>query len=537
MKNYQAMFLKSFPVFGLRSAQFLAFLWLMASCGGGGGVSSKHVKIPQDVTMAVSVDMKSISSKAENWKEIFEQDLLDNLDEDTDKLQEAFGKALASDVNFDQKAYFFFSYTPEGKENYFGASFLLNDPAKFEQDLTEGEVKYEIKTDGDLKYVLLEDEGLMGWKGETALIYSMEGGVEEAKLKEGFDRIFATEASNSLSANSSEFKNIDGGGHDVAVWWDQKKLNQISSDFEDMKESSPALAKIYQAYRVGTIGLDFNKGEVLVKSVSHLDKNHSQELKGLIKSGMNEGMIGSFPTKVPSAMLGLALNMQAIYDLVKEEPSIKDAENDVQRDLGMSMQELFDTFNGDYFVATQDLKMEQIIRNPQPEFVLAIGINNKENIDKIMQKGVDAGAFRKTGDLYTVSAGLPSELYMIEKNDVLYATMSEAYKDDLMQGNGKLDSKYVKIASDKSAVFYLSIQEIVRQIPNEFMSSTEAKVFKNEVAPQLDAMITSSGSISGEKLEGEMKVTFTDKSKNSLALIGEMIKKMEGADEPVSQLQ
>lgn len=535
MKNKSSIikgFLRETYVFTL--AGLLIFGFLLPSCSGGGG-SSNLVNIPQDASFVMNIDFKSLSDKSKDFKSIFNRDFLESMEMSTSEMlemQEAYENIVNSGVDYKQKSFIFAKISQNKDENYFAATFMLEDPAKFEAALKKSKEKFDIKTEGGLKY-FAKDGVILGWRKKTALLYGIDNKkAEVAKLKESFEKIFKTSDAESLKAKNAEFKESLASAKDFTMWMDaQKIMNMAQEDMDEMAKESPFMAEMVKSTSSYTFEISFEKGEIVMESITHLDKSKSAKYESLLKSGIQNKLMKSLPIKVPSMMMGFAIGMKPLYEMSKDDKWMKDLDESVKT-MKMTAKEVFDMLDGEIILLTKDLKTSTLIQDPQPEFALAIGINDKKLMDKMLSAFSNQGLIEKKGDFYEAK-GLPRPIFLIEKNKALYLTMTESYKNDIIKGNGQLESKYTKLSADNSFVFFMGIKELLSQWPEEYMTP-DIQSFKDNVLPELESMESYSTTVKNHKARGKAVLKFTNKSKNSLLILTEIIEKTSKKEKAVS---
>ncbi|GAB4405973.1 MAG: hypothetical protein OHK0053_32060 [Microscillaceae bacterium] len=509
----------------------LTGLLLTTACGGGGkGISEKLVQIPNDVSFVVSMDFKALTSKAKNWKDGL-SNFYESLENDPDApSRELAMKILDSGFDLKERAYIFGKVGAKSKDSYFGATFLLNDPAKLEKAMAELKDKPQVKKEGDIKYIYnKKGDGIFGWKGNTGLLIGGEGLEDEKAALALFKKLFATKASESLGEKNETFRQVNGKSYDIAFWIDQRRLNEINKEsLEALVNVSPILSELSQISLYSTGGINFNNGEVLVEGLSILDKEKSKKFEAVLQKSIQGNVVKASPIKNPSAMMGFGLGMNAIYELVKNEESIKQMDTNLQM-FELTAKDLFEMMSGDFFLSTADLKVNSFFRKPETEFVLSIGIANEKTLDKLLDKLATLQVLKKQGDYFAVQG--PGNVVLAKKDKALHVTLTKSLMDNIMSGRGGLGSDFQKMANGNSFVFYMNIPEIYGQI--EVVTGGDP-VFKKEIIPQMVAVSIDTKPIKNNQTQSTLKITFKDKSQNSLAIIGEMIKKAQRQNAPVS---
>ncbi|NJO02452.1 MAG: DUF4836 family protein [Bacteroidia bacterium] len=161
-------------------------------------------------------------------------------------------------------------------------SFMLKDVSQFEQAVADSKETSEVKSDGNLKYVI-DDDVILGWKGLNVLVVGLEEKGSEAQLKAKLLNLLNTPLNESLPQANQRFKKLDGENHDLAFWADQVKLNTLNQG--PSLEDADFTGRIMNATQYSTGGINFKKGEINGSFVLHLDpKKPKNTRKCLIKA-------------------------------------------------------------------------------------------------------------------------------------------------------------------------------------------------------------------------------------------------------------
>ncbi|NJO02453.1 MAG: DUF4836 family protein, partial [Bacteroidia bacterium] len=216
----------------------------------------------------------------------------------------------------------------------------------------------------------------------------------------------------------------------------------------------------------------------------------------MFDKGVQTKYIQSIPIQIPSIMMGMDMNMENLYEAIKNERYVLDAEDRLKADLDklkLSTKDIFKALTGDFFIASGDLQIEAMIQgqNIQPDFTLVAGIKNQNVLKQLLEEKAQDGDLQNQGNFYvTQDQQTGSPLYLIPKKDAFYITMSESLREQIIDGKKALDGKYSRLASDKGFVMYVNLKEIFRQVPPNLMELVpNGRVVRSEVIPKLDGLM------------------------------------------------
>jgi hypothetical protein len=521
-----------FSVYFKTSLYALSLILFLTTCrGGGSSISDKHVQIPADASFVLSINLKNLSNKAKDWKEIWDKDFLKNLDTDRREFNKFAYELLHSGLDLEQKAYLFGKLEKESGNNYYALSFIIKNPADFEKALTNNEYKTSIKTSGELKYASFKEE-MVVWKNNSGLVigYQEAEKSSENQLLMHAQKLFALKTAESLTAKNQVFRELEIGNKDFSMWFDIARFTNLSGEVEGFKSFNKATNDLVNMLEYGTFSLNFENGQIVSESITHLNKELSNKYKSILKDGIHEKIIKGIPIPSPSLMFGFGLGMKGMYDIMKDDENIKNYES-IANNMGLTTQEYFELFSGDFILATRNFDLLNILSNPNPEFVLAIGIANKKNLGKLIkniQKEAN-GMLDDRGDFYVIQAG-DYKIFLVEKNDALYITSTESFKNDLTTGKNPMESKYSAIAKGNSFAMFFNFSELFKQIPEDNLDNPEGKAFEQYVKPELETFDAVAGTIRNSEIKGKSVLKLKNKSKNALAIWLNMTKKMAEAN-------
>lgn len=494
-------------------------LLLLNACGGGNsGAIGKLVKVPQDANFVVSINFKSLSAKNKDFYKILPEESIDL------KKTKVLQKLINKGIDLSGTALVFGKTTKEQQQVYVAINFILKDVTAFEKALNELENKAKIGTSGGIKYAY-HDNNLIGWKGQTALIVGIDDASEETLLKK-MKEFLATKSSESLSAKNKDYQKFIRKSNDISMWIDYDNAEDYLN-FRNINPDSKALAEVAKASMYSTVALNFENGKVVLDVNSFLDKNLKAAYKEVFKKTIANKIIRSIPIKTPSSLLGLAVNMKPLYEILKTEEGIINFDK-TPNPAKLSSEDLFDLFNGDFLLTTETLQIQDALRSKyNPDMVLAVGINNKKTLEKLISAAEEINGLNKKGDYYEAKVS-DYTFYLIEKGDILYLTSTEKMKDDILKGKGSMQNEQSKVAEGNGLVMYLNLQEIIKQLPAAWMGFIPEDT-KENLLPQLGSVSLAMKEFEDYTSTTNLTINFTDKNKNSLVTILEIMEKMKEA--------
>jgi hypothetical protein len=504
----------------------LSVLCLIQACGGGGakkgGISAAHVKIPADVSFVVSIDVKAMKAKVKDLRNVFDEESMKSSEMSEEDRKIAL--QIVESLDDEHKVYIFGKTAKDKKGNYVAVSFLLKDPKKFEEAFSKMKKAPQIKTEGKIK-LGVKDEGAIGWEDKKGLFMFTDNG-EGNQLGETFKKIFT----GTETLKNDDFAEMEGAGYDIGGWMDFQKVMEVSADtgYEEMMAATPFAkdaAKLVQAF---TIGAKFENGQMVIESNAHLNKDVSGKFEKMMLEGIHDKILKSIPISAPSAMLGYSLGMSALYDYLKDDKNFTEGLEMQLSNYDMKPKDIFDMLDGDIVLATGDLKLDKVIGGEvAPELTLAVGINQKDKLNKLMKGLVKSGALTDRGNgLYVSPVYGDIKAFVLEKNNVLYVTMTEGFKDAILKGKGGMDGEHNALAKNNSSVLYLDLKKIYSQLPANYTESVDGFEY---IKAELKEILISSETIKNHKIGGKFILRLQTKDKNALLALAEMTKKINKA--------
>lgn len=409
-------YFKQESFFWLKGFYIVVIAVFLGACGN----LPDHSKyIPKDVSFVVCLNLKEMTEGGADWQEIFMKMIPVNR-----KI-----KLENSGINFTNKAYIFSDYNSENvKEAYYAITFSLEDEGKFDQFLRSYLVKrMNIGSFAGMHYTVLENNSILGWVNKVAILVMKNENVSEEVLKDRLVKLRDLPEEQALKENNSQFKKLRiSDKYDIATWTNLKSYDNL---VKKSLRKIPVPINIDLTNNYLTTEIDFKAGQVLVNSKFYNLNKSFEDYRDMVKYGVSKELILSLSTDAPVGLLGLGLNMEGI----------KDAFHNVGGDLltnqtfsltGVKPDNIIDMLSGDLLGVLKDIKKINEEGEVHYEYALGVGIQNKEVLEQILNKFLKDKVVIKRKDGYYWKN---MEVFLLEKNDILYITPSEQVMNKISQ--------------------------------------------------------------------------------------------------------
>lgn len=497
------------------------FLGIMLSACGGKKAAKSDIYIPKNASVAAVIDLKKISSKASDWRDIFKTEFLDQFDINIDD-QEVERLVLLTEkiiptISQDSKISIFNGQVSKDRsKNYFALIFSIEDVNAFEKALS-ADKGIKIMTEEDSKHVFLDEKTILSWKGASGLFAGFEFKIDNAQqvLKSKVAEIRKTTASDALETNNKEFKALLAEDHDVAIWANQQETSNFTPAVEMYSKISPTIANLAKANQYGTSYIDFMDGKIVMNGKAFLDKKLSGKYQPILNVN-NEKVMKSLPIKDPLLLLSLSLNMEDIRKIMEEEQAYDKFDGEALVGLaliGLNVKDIAEMLSGDIVVAIEDLQLRDL-QKPDVQLVLGIGLNRKEVLIKILSKYVESGLLVQKDNVYELKTsifGVSPQLILTD--DAVFLTATKSFMEAIVSSKSTILNKEMKEkAQSSNFLVFLRPDQIINKVPKENFSD---ELFE-ALFPKIESVIINTLPAKKDLLEGNVTINFKDKSKNAL---------------------
>lgn len=524
---------------------------LMVGCkGGSSGTNEKEqVYIPKNAAVAVVVDLKQISEKADNRRDIFKGEFLEKLEIDPEEQKMAkLGEKVAKSIAKHKITIFAELGSKDKAKNYFAAAFNVDEIKAFEEAIASNKEATVIKSK-DGKHVFLDEQSIVAWKGNSVLFVGYEFDIPNIRevLTEQVTKIRKLSKSESLQASNSEFKKLISANHDVVAWTSQQQLNKQTMNEEVMK-MLPIPQDWLKMSKYGSSYLNFEKGKIVMKGTSIVDPQYFAPFKPVFTT--NNQVVKNLPVKNPVLLLSMTYDNKALMEILKKERVLEKMRDVVPNaDMAFKMFDLDNfgnMFTGDMVIAAEN----------KNEIVIGLGTKQPEVFTNLMsavfgelpknQITASQGGFMEKS-MYEASQAredregdmdLPQVLVT---DDAIYLTVNSTFLKPEGKNANRLTEMLKHIQDKKSSAlngdlagkvsksnFYmhLAINEIVKELPQD----TFAIQALTSLLPMFDKVEFISSPPNGDKIEASFEITFKDKKTNALKQLLKMAQEMSTVD-------
>ncbi|WP_158512963.1 DUF4836 family protein [Flavisolibacter tropicus] len=494
------------------------------------GVSCKNssksdLMIPKDAAIVIHINSASLSSKL-SWKEIQQAEWFKEINkESTDSMaKQLLADPATSGVDTKQDLVYFMK--KQGKGGYMVFEGSVADASKFEKLNKETNKNAEVKKDGDLTQMQLENNAVVTWKGNKfiyifdapflsmASSYTTNDGegsnaFPADSLKKFAKDIFALKGDNNLP-NDDRFADMIAETGDVHLWMNSSNLYKgvVGGALSMMKVSSLLEGN------VSATTLNFDNGKISFNATQYygtevkklLDKYEFKNVSAdLINRIPTQDVIGAFAMNCPPELLKEIFVLAGIDGLV----------NAGLAQMNYSMDELVQATKGELLLAVSDLKVKEKemfpgtayaykTKDPDMKFLMAASVNNQAAFEKLV------GIVKKQPHDTTKTSVID---YKIE-NKWFAVSNEPGYTSKFLAGGNNKLAFTDKIAGHPFVAF-LDIQKILKSTESNMTTELEKGSMTASIRLWQDVVMYG-GEYKKGKMTYHVDINLVDKNTNSL---------------------
>ena len=523
--------------FSLKSVFGIALISLfLVSCSK----SPEQIKfIPKDAHMVLAVDVKSIGTKSADFKDLVSLENLKKMFTEGTKEE----KIRNSGIDFMNTAYVFGNALDE-KSEYWAIILPLSDDAKYEEFVKGLEKGFTVASEGDYKIATSEkanDPGkvrIIAWNKTASIILEQNQGATVSP-KDKVLSFFNLKKEESLAENDKNFAELQKKSADISLWLSFESLHK------KVAAINPATAGLNLKETYLTATCTFEKGQILVDANYHPNKEGT-EILALGKDGLSQDVVNALNGKSVIGMMGFALDMTKVYAYLEKEKMVAGID-ETAKQVGMTGKDLFQLLSGDFGITVNGVQMkdvksmnwmtgaEEMRKEPRPELTIAIGINDKDKIAKLLASLVEKGALVKQDKYYTVQDKFLEGYFIVDKGNCLVIAGPEILREATVNGTTeKLNSELSSTLTSNSSSLYFNLAAVPDQALDMAFGMKEQ--IKNS---PIESILITSSSLKENTSTGKAVVVFKDKEQNSLVTLAKMsddLSKEEKAPLPVEPM-
>jgi len=508
----------------------LIFIGLLC---GACGRSVEHSKyIPKEASFVISLNMPNIQSKSVDWNHLFSRDVLQILGDfkSTESLQKNLKN---SGIDFKSPVYFFSEENELPENNYFAVSFKLESESAFDGFLrTFPDQNLRIRSFSGMRYVIIDEQTILGWMNRAALLIKLEKKANEDVLKNRMIRLRDLPEDRSLlNQKDKRFKFLKLSTHDLAAWVNlevyEKKIRTMVSNF-------PLPLNLDLKNNYLTAKVNFEQGRAIT-DIQFFNENNSFANYGrLAKDSLNQSLLRELPLAKRIGLLGLGLDMKGIKELFNNLGGAF-FEGQALAMTGSTPNDLMDMLTGDFIAVLKDIYAEPKPDQGAYEYLLALGIKKPITFGKMLKK---LQADKELEIIDSASYYMPNAgLYLVYRQPMLYLTASPKIREDLQKKNATTASvsnanKLPRIGKKSFLVFFADIKEETRQkLPKSFFGNDRfLEGMTKYTSTPFESISVNVQPLRDKKASAKIILNFKDKAKNSLKALADAFKPREPSE-------
>lgn len=531
MKIYKNYLHNTYALKALLVAAFFGVL--MSGCKSKTAENKSGIHIPKTASIAAVIDMKQISGKAKNWRNIFKREFLEKFDVDVEdqeveKLRQLTEKVIVSIAEGGRMTIFNGQVSKDRDKNHFAIAFSIGDIGSFEEALKTNDKMTIIDNKENGKHVFLDKKTILTWKDNSALMVGYEfkvANIREALVEKAIE-LRKTTAGDALEANNKEFKKLLSEGHDIAVWANQQETSHFTPALESYSKMSPTIADLLKATEYGTSYIDFLDGKIVMNGKTFFNSKIGSKYQPILAVN-NDKVLKNLPVKDPLLLMSLSINLADVRKIMEEENAYDKFDGDALAGLavlGLTPKDIAEMLSGDLVIAVEDLELRSG-QSPDAKVVIGLGLNRREVLEKILDDYVEGGMMKKTGNMYEFTTSMMGiEPKIILTKDAVFITATEDFKKAILSGKSSVLNSDLRGQTKKSNfLMFLKPDEILKKVPKENFTDDVLEA----LLPKIESIVTNMLPTKKDRLEGSLTVNFKDKSTNALEQLINLHKEIE----------
>lgn len=344
--------------FNLLLIAIIGSLLLFNSCKKS---SSTFSVMPENTQAVLVMDMRSVFTKAD-LKNIgdysFFNTAMNELKNENKKVSEIFEDFVddpkVSGINL--LGDLFVYYIDESDDEQFVVFAIpLQKSDKFagwlEEILEASDTDYDIEKNKSYKYILFEDESGIAWNKDVAIILSPTNFDSYDNIEDEMENLMTLEKDKQISKNKA-FVDFYSNKKDFSLWVDYELLSKL-----DDYESTMDMMNVDLDDVDVSIYLEFLDGEILFSTVVNMPNEN--DMMKINDADFNKDIL-EYASNNSLVMMSYAFNTEALAEYLKTIPTIDDADDEIENQIGYSFDEIINTFGGSILVNLADFDNTEV---------------------------------------------------------------------------------------------------------------------------------------------------------------------------------
>jgi hypothetical protein len=479
--------------------------------------------IPADVSAVAVLDMKRMSSKAIEWKDMLSSDFWSNMIGSGNNA-DLLGKMLNGGLDYTKEVYAFGKVGKNIKESYTALAFTIKEVKQFEKTLKADNEFIEIKKDGGNRYTFFYSNLIVMWHKQKALLVFAPQ-LDQKKLRGLAHDILKTTKSEGLENQNENFRSALQQDADITTWVDYKNLPETALEqlenigFDLPTQFKPFLKVIEQV----TLHTNFEQGEIKTNIKTFCAKDALQVYEKLLKGAINPEVAKDIPIENPALLLSVGVGTQGLEGLLGNSTLISGLKILLKMS-GTSLEDIFKLYTGDVVLAIDNPKLSAHLN--EQEIIIGVGSNNAKEVLKLITSFDGFLRIKNKKDYYVLDLEefKLGEWFMLSRGNNLYFTTSEKLKQNFLDNNIKLQTQTTQLFNGKVAVLELDYGAMLKNLPELTRNTHE---MREKITNTIDRFQSTAKPWSNNVWEGESTLKMKDKNRNSLAVLFEMLRQMK----------
>lgn len=514
--------------------------------------------IPDEADMHVSTNFDSLVAKAD-LKDVKTTEMYktftSEFGEEESEIKGFINKFLENPercgIDFSQDFYFFKMYKNE-TNSFMLYTMKMKERGNFEKFLKEimdiSKEQITIRDGEDYKYIVMDDDDAnLCWNDDRIITIVPTDSKSSENLKSYTDYIMAGKFERSIVDNP-DFKNFYLKRKDVNFWLTTDIFrDDMTKDMIEKRLGLPLDSCFVHSY------LDFGTDEInLDVEIAYNQRIALNPEMGRARDGFETPVAQYIPGPDICGAFAFAIDPQTIYQSFVPEDE-RDAMNmSFKQNVGMSIEELVNTFTGEFLIAVTDIRKEEdnfgeggileLGDGKTPIITLATAVTDNKFLESFLNT-LPEGFVEKEGDFYKVDidavvlyTGIFNNIWIVTNDKELVKSKGKALGDKSFAKN-----EVAADLKDNPYFMYFNVQhdqilEILKGIDGDESKTTEI------ISMIKDLTIKSNFSRKSSMSYANFRIRLVPQNRNSLAFIMDMVnaemkKKAEREKEIMKKLE
>lgn len=314
---------------------------------------SAHLKyVPKESAFVAMVNPKSLWSKIDypRLKKIKAYDEFKKMLEKDDDLQifnEIIEKPEECGVGLLSNMYMFGTMKNDDIENG-GMVMEIKSAEDFEKLVRKIETEGGIEKDETYKHVVIDNEVILGWNKEAAVLLFNE---DEDALEKSLDNVMVQQKDESI-LSEPKFDAFRKNAADAGIWVNYGEIIKMVGSDEVMD-----LAKdmgLEDAAMDVTLNFDNNK-VVLKSEIAYSEENKDNQLNLFNEKGISEEHLKTVSDDNVFGIISASFNMKNLFEAMNKNKDMRQGLVDMRESMGLSKDDLMNLFTGEISLSITDL--------------------------------------------------------------------------------------------------------------------------------------------------------------------------------------